>query len=329
LYEFLCLMELQFSLGDPSKGSGQILRNGSVYLIKFPCANGSSCTFYETVLPKGCFLLELWGAQGGNTNAGGVGGKGGYSRGILNLTIGTRAFIHIGGQPANTPGNSGGYVKIYGGFNGGGGSNSNSNCNSGGGGTDIRLKENTFYNRVIVAGGGGGGESYFSGYARYPAGAGGGVEGQASVYGPSTNGGKQQKGGEGGYGTQGSFGLGGNHGSCSAGGGGGWFGGSGSSNGGDNTGGGGGSGYVFNSNSYKPEGFKLTSELYLTEGTTIQGTQQFLSPEGFPEIGHAGHGAVRITVLGVSHKKLITQAKCFINIFSPTNSLILILLNVK
>jgi hypothetical protein len=323
-------MELQFSLGDPSKGSLQINRNGSSYLLKYPCSSGSSCTFYETTLPKGIFLLELWGSQGGNTNAGGVGGKGGYSRGILNLTKETKAFIHIGGQPANTTGGVYNYMQIYGGYNGGGGSVQNSDCNGSGGGTDIRLNENTLYHRLIVSGGGGGGYTSTS-YTSYYAGAGGGLEGQASGYGPSTNAGKREKGGEGGYigsgGTHGSFGLGGNHGGRSAGGGGGWFGGGGSSNNAGTTGGGGGSGYVFNSTSYKPEGFKLTSEFYLIEGTTIQGTQLFLSPEGITETGHIGHGSVRITVLRVSINKQCTYAKCFINIFQPLTSLIQILLS--
>lgn len=107
------------------------------------------------------------------------------------------------------------------------------------------------------------------GCPNYQAGAGGGFEGEASVLGPSTNGGKHEKGGEGGYtgnsGTQGSFGLGGIHGGNSVGGGGGWSGGSGSGNSSATTGGAGGSGYVFNSSSYKPSGFGLTSELYLTE----------------------------------------------------------------
>ena len=321
-------MELQFSLGDPSKGSKQINRNGSSYLLRYPCSSGSSCTFYETTLPEGIFLFELWGSQGGNTNDGGVGGKGSYSRGILNLTKETRAFIHIGGQPENTPGGDlQNCVKIYGGYNGGGGSIQNSNCNGGGGGTDIRLNENTLYHRLIVAGGGGGGYSNSS-YSQYYAGAGGGLEGQASGWGPSTNGGKQEKGGEGGYignsGTQGSFGRGGNHGARSGGGGGGWFGGSGSRNSVGTTGGGG-SGYVFNSTSYKPEGFKLTSEYYLTEGTTIQGTQNFLSPEGITETCHTGHGEVRITTLSVTFNKQNSMAKCFINIFQPLASLIILL----
>jgi hypothetical protein len=324
-------MTILFSLGDPSKGTERVTKSGDTYLLLFPCSNGSSCTFYETTLPKGNFLLEVWGSQGGNTNAGGVGGKGGYSRGILRLTKETKAFIHVGGQPANTTGGTSNKVKIYGGYNGGGGSIDRSNCNGGGGGTDIRLKENTLYHRVIVGGGGGSGESCDSVCPQFPAGAGGGFEGEASTYGPSTNGGKQEKGGEGGYaengGTQGSFGLGGIHEGRSAGGGGGWFGGSGSSNNGENTGGAGGSGYVFNSTSYKPEGFELTNEFYLTEGTTIQGTQEFLSPEGVIEAGHSGHGAVRITVLEISFNNPFTKAKQFFISFTASSSIIPLLIS--
>ena len=320
-------MNLEFTLDDKSKGSANIIKSGSSYLLKYPCSKGSECSFYETTLPKGKFLLEVWGAQGGNTDAGGVGGKGGFSRGILSLSKPTKVFIHIGGQPANTPGGST-YVKIYGGYNGGGGSIKDSDCNAGGGGTDIRLNENTLYHRVLVAGGGGGGESYRY-TTRYLAGAGGGLEGEASGYGPSTNAGKQEKGGEGGYaengGTQGSFGLGGIHGGESAGGGGGWFGGSGSGNNADNTGGAGGSGYVFNEALIKPEGFKLASEYYLSEGYTIQGTQEFLSPEGTKETGHSSHGAARITIIesSVSRNSYCTKERyrfvltksCFFAVF--------------
>jgi hypothetical protein len=307
-------MSIIFSLGDPSKGIAQVNISGSSYYLKYPCFNGSSCTFYQTILPQGTFLLEVWGSQGGNTNAGGVGGKGGYSLGILSLPKATNTYIHIGGQPANSPGGTDcSSVRIYGGYNGGGGTIGTSNCNGAGGGTDIRLNENTLYHRVIVAGGGGGGYSRSS-YSNYYAGAGGGLEGQASGYGPSTNGGKQNQGGVSGYtsngGTEGSFGLGGIYGGNSAGGGGGWFGGSGSSNGGCNTGGAGGSGYVFNSSSYKPSGFKLTSEFYLTGGATIQGTQNFLSPEGVNEMGHSGHGAVRITVLEAPTIQPSVKVKC-------------------
>ena len=61
-------MTLEFTLGDKTKGSLNISNSGASYLLKYPCSSGSDCTFYETTLPKGKYLLETWGAQGGNTD---------------------------------------------------------------------------------------------------------------------------------------------------------------------------------------------------------------------------------------------------------------------
>ena len=49
------------------------------------------------------------------------------------------------------------------------------------------------------------------------------------------------------------------------------------------TGGGGGSGYINMS--------------FLTNGQTIVGNQQFLSPTGINETGHTGNGYARITII--------------------------------
>ena len=77
--------------------------------------------------------------------------------------------------------------------------------------------------------------------------------------------------------------------------------------------------YVFNETSFKPSDFKLTSKYYLTEGCTIQGTQQFLSPDGTKETGHSGRGAVRITVLEASLDNIFTKLKRFFNPISPSS----------
>ena len=79
------------------------------------------------------------------------------------------------------------------------------------------------------------------------------------------------------------------------GGGGGWFGGGGGSGG--NGGGGGGSGYVLTYNSYKPTGYKLGSEYFLTDAETIAGNQSFPAPGGGNETGHSGNGYARITLV--------------------------------
>jgi hypothetical protein len=104
--------------------------------------------------------LEVWGAEGGgstisgNTNSG-PGGKGGYARGILNVTPVDSLHIYVGGS-----GQSSTLGIAPGGWNGGGGANATSAAepgNGGGGATDIRLNGRAYSDRVIVAGGGGGG----------------------------------------------------------------------------------------------------------------------------------------------------------------------------
>ena len=110
-------------------------------------------------LKAGTHKLEVWGAQGGSYNTSYYGGKGGYSYGTLTLTENITAYINIGGQggsvSSSTTGGTGG--NNGGGAGGNGSSSSTGIAGSGGGGaTDIRLKQDSLYARVIVAGGGGG-----------------------------------------------------------------------------------------------------------------------------------------------------------------------------
>ena len=110
-------------------------------------------------LKAGTHKLEVWGAQGGSYNTSYYGGKGGYSYGTLTLTEDATAYINIGGQggsvSSSTTGGTGG--NNGGGTGGNGSSSSKGIAGSGGGGaTDIRLKQDNLYARVIVAGGGGG-----------------------------------------------------------------------------------------------------------------------------------------------------------------------------
>lgn len=113
-------------------------------------------------LSPGKYLLECWGAQGngrditGNSNSG-IGCKGGYSRGIVELEEETKIYVYVGGQGSYTFSVG---SCTQGSFNGGG----NACCDadhdpghSGGGGTDIRFVTDSLNSRIIVAGGGGGG----------------------------------------------------------------------------------------------------------------------------------------------------------------------------
>lgn len=266
----------------------------------------------SVILPKGQYQLECWGAQGGNGSSNGsyLGGKGGYSKGIITLNRKTNLYLYAGGQGLNgTTYNSNG-ATTAGGFNGGGLVNSLNNRGSGGGGTDIRIAVDSLYARVLVAGGGSGS----SGYANIAGFAGGGISGKtygnadsstgSSYYG---GGGSQTKGGaiapySGNYATAGSFGQGGNYNAKSStyygsGGGGGWYGGGGSIGVG-----GGGSGYIYTSSSasYYPSGCLLDSSYYLTNATTLAGNAAFTSPTGTSETGHTGNGYIRITVIEAS-----------------------------
>lgn len=255
-------------------------------------------------LPKGKFLLECWGAEGGNRGTADKGGKGGYSKGTLTLTAETTNLYLYAGGSGDTGGTDGG-------FNGGGKRNT---YNGGGGGSDIRIGQDSYYARVIVAGGGGS-----CGAANYAGGAGGGESGvsvtQASQggYGDYGQGGTQTGNGSGGLSSSpsensnyGGFGFGGYGSYRKSGyggaGGGGWYGGCGTypdSSGDDDKGGGGGSGYVYTSTtaSNYPSGCLLNSAYYLTNASTIVGTSSFTDYDGSTITGHAGNGAIRITVI--------------------------------
>jgi hypothetical protein len=234
--------------------------------------NYTECKAEELFLDPGTYQLEVWGASGGCRSSGIVRGLGGYARGILTLRERTKVFVRLGGQGNDT------HVGIgTEGCNGGGyASNTGCSSRSGGGSTDIRLKVDSLYSRIIVAGGGGGtgdqgGDS---------GGHGGGLNGgNGGIYKPYSCAGAAGKGG--GQQTEttacadgtvnkcpkGTFGYGGNTtGGCAGGGGGGWFGGSASN---CECGGGGGSGYVFTESSAKVGGFLLGEQFYLTN-TSMQ-----------------------------------------------------------
>ena len=261
-----------------------------------------SGTYKSITLPKGKYKLEVWGAQGGYRNSSTYGGKGGYSKGTINLEADTIMYLYSGGFPGSTSSNAGSSTVIEGGFNGGG---SRYGYYGGGGGSDIRIGSTSLYARVIVAGGGGS-----DGATKKEGMYGGGTTGGSASqnYGSGGGGGTQTAGGTGGNSNSGSFGIGGqglyrSRGYAGAGGGG-WYGGGGSypdSSGDDDRGGGGGSGYIYTSStaSNYPSGCLLNSSYYLTDASMIAGSESMTSPTGSSETGHSGHGYVRITVIEI------------------------------
>ena len=254
-------------------------------------------------LPKGNYLLEVWGGAGGSTPSNNLKSKGGYSKGILTLKKNIKTFIYCGGEPVKSTS-----ASNPGGFNGGGLKPLSSSYigAAGGGGTDIRINEDSLYSRVIVAGGGAGGGGHTSADAG-AVGDGGGLNGGNSPYatgGTQTTGGVSQGSYTGTKGVSGEFGKGGDglggssYGNGGAGGGG-WYGGASGHRGNSNWGksGGGGSGYIHTPDSHKPEGWLLTEEHFLTEAETIAGNQTIPNPTGGTQIGHTGNGYARITVV--------------------------------
>lgn len=110
----------------------------------------------QITLLKGKYKLECWGAQGGSYDSSYVGGKGGYSVGVVTLKENTVLFLYVG-QQNNTYASSAGSTSGSA-FNGGGyGTTSYYRSTytyacAGGGGTDIRIGEDSLYARIIVAG---------------------------------------------------------------------------------------------------------------------------------------------------------------------------------
>ena len=223
---------------------------------------------FEYFLKKGKYLLEVWGAQGGNPSN--TGGEGGYSRGILTLFSTTKILIYCGekgtfGQAQFSQTFNHGGANYYGEYRPPSG--------SGGGSTDIRFSE-SFESRIIVAGGGGGAGSWQANNVQI-GGYGGGIQGgdgKSTIETPgigasniNPNGFELGKGTDG-YGDHYSGG----------GGGGGYYGGQGAYE----SGGGGGTGYV---------------SKYLLNAYTLSGNETFEQPDGTLRIGHLGNGYARIT----------------------------------
>ncbi len=246
-----------------------------------------------TATADGFYLLEVWGAQGGD--AAGFkwgdgeaysprsGGFGGYSKGQISLSKGQTIYICVGGQGGSLALNTSGVSA--GGYNGGASStqidSSSRQCTGGGGCThigtfDTTLAEHNSKEGLYIVAGGGGGTGSIYGAARISnGGSGGGSTGGNSTVSSIGDeactgyGGTQSSSGTSSIEVRlrGGFGYGGTgDNDCGGGGGGGLYGGTG---GNDYSGGGGGSGYIGG----------------VTDGYTENGV-------------NSGNGKARITYLG-------------------------------
>jgi hypothetical protein len=293
------------SVGDSSKGNtNKVVKTNEYVSLPFPCSDSTDCTHYSVTLESGRYDLEVWGAQGGNDTHYSdtvFGGRGGYSKGTVQLNCKTTLYVYVGGSGT---GSASGVT--YG-------------STGGGGGTDIRLQNGLWNNanglrtRIIVAGGGGGrlGKNYEG--AAFIGNDGGGTTAPtftANSY--TTTGATQTSGGTSTHTAfAGSFGYanpysnynvnskggynGGSRGSdtnVNGGAGGGWWGGCTSWPTGS-----GGSGFVYTSSNSQ---CSASSDYYLSNASTFSGNTNFLSPYGGYETGHRGNGFARITALYVA-----------------------------
>jgi hypothetical protein len=160
----------------------------------------------QMALPRGIYLLECWGAQGGIMESGwtGIGGYGGYTKGKLNLETWRMFSVYVGGLGQ---GYNSGRSTHFGGWNGG--ADCYGGASGGGGATDIRVTggawsdASSLRSRIMVAGGGGGSNDNQNG------GSGGGLTGgTGACSGGSAAAGGTQTGGGSGW-IAGSFGAGG------------------------------------------------------------------------------------------------------------------------
>lgn len=270
-----------------------VLKVGDI--INFPYT-GAAQTFTASITAR--IQLEVWGAEGGNRSSSAYGGKGGYSKGQIDIGKSENIIVYVGGMGNSTAkgwngGGTAGYPNVY-----------------GGGATDIRKGGSSLTDRVIVAGGGGSVGSPYN-----PGGAGGGSEGESRTesYGSGGQGGTQTSGGAGyGSSTAGSLGRGGNgiysSGGYGGAGGGGYYGGAGTypdGSGDDDRGGGGGSGYIGG----------------VSNGKMVAGNTSMPSPEGPTQTGQSGNGYAKITILEIIAPQEIKEGDVFNYNFTGANTL--------
>ena len=136
----------------------------------YPCDSSTTCTPYVIKLPKGQYLLQAYGASGGNSREVELRGKGGFSEGLLRINFPTTIFLYIGGEGLPFSSDITTPTNIEGGYNGGGASYGD--CGGGGGATDFRLEggnaelADSYNTRILIAGGGGGGRTVVESQAK-------------------------------------------------------------------------------------------------------------------------------------------------------------------
>ena len=260
----------------------------------YPCPdNNITCHPIHLRLGPGSWKIELWGAGASN--------GGGYTAGILFLPSTQNFYAYLGGQEMP----KGEYAGM-GGYNGGGNSsvigilNSQYRGSGGSGASDIRLVEDDYQSRIMVAGGAGGGLPCMH---PLPGGYGGGLTGGDGTFNERFpeysdfivgRGGTQTSGGSGQ--NQGDIGVGAKSEptratDCAGAGGGGYFGGGSGYHWEVSGSGGGGSSYISGYQGCEDH----QSHLIFKQPILIPGNQSVPNPHGNDMIHYIGQGVMRIT----------------------------------
>lgn len=296
--------------------SGNIVNPGDVINITYT----NKIQQWEVPV-DGLYLLEVYGARGGNIPSGQSGGQGGYSKGYALLKKGTILYIVTGGAGVGYVRKEAPYGTISGGYNGGGlirrDNTGGEDCATGGGATHIATRSGllselkNYKSTILLVAGGGGGAFGDADRGTYKGGggAGGGTTGGDGKYGGDLSGfrgrgGTQSAAGAGGGPSDrtlvaGGFGYGGSISPNSesvgyvTGGGGGYYGGG---AGGGYCGGGGGSGYIGGVPSIEFQGTTYSPSTK-QGGTTGNGSARitFVKPEGIYNLYHNGTQIKSIT----------------------------------
>ena len=307
----------------------EVVGSRTIYVGNPWPGNFSSGDDYFWVRANGFYLLEVWGAQGGDAMYSELlpertGGYGAYSRGVVELNANDEIYYSVGEQGMDVYAKDTTVVEYPGGYNGGG--NGYSAGGSGGGATHFAVRYGTlsqlssFQSSVLIVAGGGGGADYqIEDYCSYGGHGGGYIGNNSNVNACSGTASNENNYGIGGTQTgsvgvenseihyTGGFGLGGCS-DCSdfivAGGGGGFYGGVASAS----AGGGGGSGYINNSKLLSYGMIEKSMYCYDCRTSNEAGTLTYsistASEDPIAGTAKMGNGHARVTELVIKSKPL-------------------------
>lgn len=259
-----------------------------------------------TVKTGGKYLIEAWGAQGGDAIEGYTGGYGAYSRAYIDLGENEVLYINVGGKGGSNCSTS----TCYGGYNGGGNGvpytrDSKNRVAGGGGASSVSLSSGILsslsndINDILIVASGGGGAYYHTDSEIYCSngGPGGGVVGATDCndnasYTCSIGGNQDYGGAAGSGGGAGSFGKGGTGSGYSSGGGAGLYGGGGAYHKGTA----GGSSYIGNSRLYTKSMYCYNCEESMVDSSITISTTN-VSENPISKYAKKGNGYVRIILV--------------------------------